>query len=287
MTEFTKDKSLFCIFHNHGRYQLDGKSISHIFSGIVQAKGNELELLIQDFDGNMRRIDTDLSGKQFDLAAIVPIARKAADAVQMMVDKLNLLDAKGKWPFYFSPDMSLDYKREVIRLPARAPEGHIDPPLQQQKMQLHTAKGERLLVRVNCARMALMTAQMAGIKINNIADVNPLSNTGEEVRDAIHAAYKRIITGRAGQETIMFEDSFAARKKGNDKSEARFALGSDGLCIIQAEKKDFRMGGFCDALARPIQGKSLFNWVSEGRMDKFKQPPVAVPAYLQNVLSLA
>lgn len=286
MTGFNKETSLFCIFHNQDTYLIDGKPCSHIYSGIVQQDRGQLELLVQDFDGSKRSIDTDPLTKKFNLAVMVPIARQSANAIQTMVGKLNLLDKKGKWPFYFSPDMSLVCKHEISGQLARAPEGHIDPPSQQQKTHLYTGTGVRLLKRVNCVRMALMVAQMAGVKVSNIAGVNPLSHTGEDVRDAIRAAHQRLLSGGQRQETYLFADSFVARQKGNDKNGANFVLGTDGLCIIQSDKKEFRMSGFCDALSRPIQGKSLFNWVSEGRRDRFKQSPVAMPAYLKEALSL-
>lgn len=134
--------------------------------------------------------------------------------------------------------------------------------------------------------MALMTAQMAGVNIANISQINPLSNTGEEVRDAIHAAHRRILTPQNRQEKYVFEDNFLARRKGTDKTQARLVLASDGHCIVQTQKKDFQMGGLCDALARGINGKPLFNWVSEGRVEKFVQIPLSMPPYLQKAFSL-
>lgn len=285
MTAFHKDTALFCIFHNQNRYLDDGNPCSHIYSGIVQEENGVLDMTIQDFDGRSRTIDTDLSGKQFNLAAMVPISRQSASSIQHMVGQLNQLEALNKWPFYFSIDMALSYKHEVNGAVAKAPEGHIDPPLNNQNPHLYEGTGTRLLTRINCVRMALMNAQMAGVKISNIADINPLSQTGEEVRDLILGTRRRMLSGGRGTEGHMFQDSFVAKKKGKDKSEASFVLGTDGLCIVQTEKKDFRMGGFCDALAHPVQGKSLFNWVSKGRKEKFQQAPLTVPSYLQHALS--
>ena len=286
MSEFNEEKSLFCIFHNQNRYLTkDNKPCSHIFSGVVEVRDGELMLNVLDFDGRSRTIDTDLGSKQFNLAAMIPVPRKTGDAVQRMVEKLNLLDPIGKWPFYFSPDMTLVPKYEVTGVAARAPEGNIDPPMQHQELNRYQSTGARFLVRVNCVRMALMTARMAGVNINNIANVNPLSNTGEEVRDRIHAAYRHLTSARRGEEAVLCDGKFIAKKKGCDKNDARFVVASDGLCIIQAEK-DFRMPNFCDALAKPVNGKSLFNWISEGKTEKFKQTPLSVPRYLDKVLAL-
>jgi hypothetical protein len=287
LTEFASDKSLFCIFHNRHKYETnEGEPCSHIFSGIVQEEGGYLDVATQDFDGRVRSIDTDSTSKQFNLAAIVAIPRHTADALQQMVGKLNCLDEAKQWPFYFSRDMNLLNKYETKGVAAIAPEGHIDPPLNMQGVENYDGDGQRLLARINCVRMAFMNAQMAGVKIANIANINPLSNTGEEVQDRIRNAYEQMVLLQSGKENCLFSENFTAKKKGNDKSAARFALSTEGLCIVQTEKKAFRMTDFCDALARRINGKSIFNWVSEGHLEKFVQTPLHVPQYLQQALSL-
>lgn len=286
MAEFSRETSLFCIFHNQNSYRTkEGKPCSHIFSGIVQEERGRLELSVQDFDGSSRKIRTDIADKVFNLAAFSPMSRKSADAILTIVSRLNGLDAIGKWPFYFSRDMSLEHRYEVSGRAARAPEGNIDPPMQEQRTHLYQASGDRFLTRINCVRMALLTAQLAGVKISNIAGVNPLSNTGEEVRDYIRCAYQNLLSDRHATDSCIIKDKFSARKKGPDKTDANFILDNDGLCLVQAAKTELYLQDVCDALARPVQGKSLFNWVSEGRQDHFKQAPMPMPPYLQKALS--
>lgn len=193
MTACSSGTALYCLFHNHGRYQTEqGESISHIYSGVVTKGDKGLNVEVFDYDGNARSIDTDSSGKQFDLAAIIPVSIEEVERARDFVQKLNILDSLKKWPFYFSMDMSVWNEREAKGRLAICPEGKVSPAQQVQNTAHYHSNIDHIMVRINCVRMSLLTAKIAGIDLGSIG-IHSKMVFGEDVRDSLKEAFSRTI----------------------------------------------------------------------------------------------
>lgn len=284
MVSQNQEVALYCLFHNASSYETaDNRPCSHIYSGIVRRDEKGLALSVFDYDGQSRKIETDTDAQKFDLATIIPVKENRVLKLSQWVDQINRLGEADKWPFYFSRDMSVRPERETRNQYAIAPEGHIDPPVHHQKVEKHQSSGERLLARINCVRMSLLTARFAGIHVDNIAGINPQSNTGEEIRDQIKSAYHRLL----GHRDLVLRDKFSKKAKAGDDKDPDFVLSGDGLCVIQSGRKEFRLQNIEDALERRIRGKSLFDWIAGGQPEKFAAQPIQPPAYLKAALDFS
>jgi hypothetical protein len=289
MTDSIDNSALFCLFHNDHRYETDQKEpCSHIFSAVVNVgKNGKLRMVGQDYDGSARTIETDIADKQFNMAAIVPITADSAQIIEDVVHKMNTLSGQDKWPFYFSRDLSIRPERERNGVHAIVPEGHIDPPIHLQNISTYkTHKEDRLLARINCVRMSLLTAQIAGIDVEKIGQIHPAVRTGEEVRDAIAAVRDRLFPHKRNSDVVVLADSFSDKSKGNDKQNSEFILAQDGICVVKSEGY-LRAGKILKSLERRVQGQSIFNWIAGADSSRqFIKSPMPMPHYLKTALAL-
>lgn len=289
MTDLIDNPALFCLFHNDHRYETDKKEpCSHIFSAVVHAEKNgKLRMAGQDYDGTSRAIETDISDKQFNLATLVPIPSDNALVVEEMVSQINKLSARDAWPFYFSRDLSIRPERERSGIHAIVPEGHIDPPAHLQTVSEYKNRPEnKLLARINCVRMSLLAAQIAGIHIERIGKINPASRTGEEVRDAIIDIYNRLLPHKANPGVVAIADSFSDKSKGNHKQSSEFIIANDGVCVVKSEGY-LRAGKVLKSLERRVRGQSIFNWIAGADPScQFIKNPMPIPHYLKSMLAL-
>lgn len=280
--------ALYALFHNASMYtkKNNGKPVSHIYSGTVVPGKRGLDIKVYDYDGHGRSIRLDDLDVKFDLAAFVPIERDTVQRLDRVVGQINRLGVNGNWPFYFSRDMRVVPDRELANEYAIAPEGHIDPPHKYQNKKDYRGKGDTILARINCVRMTFLCARIAGIKIGNIAGLDPFSDTGEEVRDALRAVRNRLISGlgQRGSSIVLVNEFSTSSKAGSDSKGADVVLDKNGLCLVTS-KSDLRMNTLGSALERRMDGKPLYEWMIAGDTLDYQDQPMRLPAYLKEALS--
>lgn len=284
--------ALYCVFHNDHRYTSTKTKLacSHIFSGVVRPGKGGFVLTGQDFDGTDAAIMTDLSRREFNLAATVPIPAEAARTLLQTVERINQMGQEGVWPFYFSVDMSVKPHREETGKLAIAPEGNIDPPVREQRPEAYGASThaddnpfELTRARINCVRMTMLAARLAGIDVPKIADINTCFNTGEEVRDRIREAAARCKGGHQRHSGSRGTHGLFGQK---DKAEGQITGVNHGLSVIEAQTP-IRLSKFMEALSRKFEGRTMFDWMTKGKAQSFVTEPDELPAYLQKALDLA
>lgn len=245
-----------------------------------------LDIKVYDYDGHGRSIHLDNLDVKFDLAAFVPIERDRVQRLDRVVGQINRLGVNGNWPFYFSRDMRVVPDLERANEYAIAPEGHIDPSHKHQNKKDYRGKGDTILARINCVRMTFLCARIAGINIENIAGLNPFSDTGEEVRDALRTVRNRLISGLGQRDSsiALVNEFTTSSKAGSDSKGADVVLDKNGLGLV-ASKSDLRMSTLGSALERRMDGKPLYEWMIVGDSSTYQDEPMQLPPYLKKALS--
>ncbi len=285
------DRALFCLFHNDHQYACRETDVpvSHIFSAVVQRPGALCEMTIQDYNGTKREIETKPYRTEFNLAAVIPIPNDVAEILKSVVKTLNYMGRQNVWPFYFSRDMAIKPHHEKYSCEAIAPEGHIDPPEQPHIYGYGSEKEEEhnplqlTRARINCVRMTLLAAQMAGIKVTNIADIAAWSNTGEEVRDSIRTALTRSLTDKNHSHAALPSDHLFETGPGMIYS--RVALTKPGLTMLETDGP-VQLSELLHVFNDEVQGRSLFEWLTEGQPNHFLDAPTAPPSYLASAIEM-
>lgn len=284
-------RALFCLFHNDHQFECRDTNVpvSHIFSAVVQRPGALCEMTTQDYCGSKREIETKPYRTEFNLAAFIPIPDHVAEILKSVVKTVNYMGRHNVWPFYFSRDMALKPHHEQSYCEAIAPEGHIDPP---QQPDIHDYGSEKeqeqnplqlTRARINCVRMTMLMARMAGINITNIADIAALSNTGEEIRDRLRAAMAHSLdAGRQAQAAIPANRLF---ETGPDMIYSGASLTKSGLSIIEANEP-VQLNELLHVFNEEVDGRSVFDWFTEGQPQAFIAPPVAPPLYLARAMTI-
>lgn len=280
--------ALYALFHNATMYTKKNNDdpVSHIYSGVVMPGKRGLDVKVYDYDGHGRGIRLNDLDVKFDLAAFVPVDRDTVHRLDRIVEQINRLGINGNWPFYFSRDMRVVPDRELVNEYAIAPEGHIDPPHKYQNKKDYRSKSNSIVARINCVRMTFLCAQIAGINIGNIAGLNPFSDTGEEVRDALLTVRDRLVSrlGQRDSSIALVNEFTTSSKAGVGSKGADVVLDKNGLCVVTS-KSDLRINTLSSALERRMDGKPLYEWMTASDTSTYRDQPMRIPAYLKEALS--
>ncbi len=298
MSDIPANSALYCVFHNDHRWtHPDNSPCSHIFSAVVQKGRKGLEVIGQDYDGKKDEVATVIHRRDFNLAALVPIPQVTAQSLIEVVSKINHLGREGVWPFYFSRDMTIKHDLERPGKMAIAPEGHIDPAPDAQKITSYGLNGgygdpSLMRARINCVRMTILAAQLSGIKVSNIADIQGCFRTGEQVRDAllnkIQQLQQAVMKAPGLSGVVPLFDHKGREAKG--KCDSRVVMSGTGLSLMQSSEP-VRIDKMLEGLDRKMEGRSLFDHLlADGTHDApeiFISRPKQVPPYLMTAFDRA
>lgn len=275
--------ALYGIFHDVYESKETGLCVSHIFSAVIQRPAKRIDALVQDYSGKGSYIHTDGTQSKFNLAAIVPVPAENARSLISVVNRLNEMSKSGIWPFYFSKDMAIKPRHESFGRPAISPDGEINPAPRLQDVSSYTGSSQLTLARINCVRMTMLAAGLAGINVSKIADIEAHLTRGAEVRDRISEAAGKYKVGRQQNAEARGTIPLFGQKNADH---SQVTGSASGLSIIES-RDPMTFNQLIGALSQKVEGRTMFDWLTKGKAHNFVTEPQDLPAYLEKAMTLA